>query len=188
MASLTNRYTEALFEAAQAEGSLAQVEADLARLAVALADRELRLLLENPQVERADKRRVLEAMLRQGGQQPHQRTLRFLDVVIARGRQSLLGDVARAFRARSLDARGEVEGRLDTALPMDAADLDLIAKSLGRLVGKKVRLEVSQDESLIGGFRVRVGDRMFDTSLRGQIEALGRTLKAIPIEELRARS
>jgi F-type H+-transporting ATPase subunit delta len=188
MASLTNRYTEALFQAAQAEGSLAQVEADLAWLAVALGERQLRLLLENPQVERAEKRRVLESVLRQGGQQPHQRTLRFLDVMLARGRQSLLADVARAFRARSLEARGEVEGRLDTALPIDAADLELIAASLGRQVGKKVRLEVSQDDSLIGGFRVRVGDRMFDTSLRGQIEALGRKLKAIPIEELRARA
>lgn len=186
MASLTNRYTAALFGVAQSEGSMEPVTEDLQVLAIALKDRRLRLLLENPAVRREQKAQVLGSILRIGDRQPHARTLRFIDVVLKRGRQGLLPDIVRAFRVRALEIKGEVEGRVETAVALDADDLKALEASLGRVAGKRVMLESRVVPELLGGFRVRVADRMFDASLRGQIEALGRKLKGIPIEDLRA--
>ncbi|MAE76480.1 MAG: ATP synthase F1 subunit delta [Planctomycetes bacterium] len=184
MASLTNRYTSALFDVALAEGSADAVATDLQVLGMALKDRQLRQLLENPNVEDAKKHQVLAALLCIGDREPHARTLAFLDVLLRRKRQTVLGDIVRAFRARALDVRGEVEGKLETALPLEAEDVARLQDALSSKLGKAVLLETEVVEDLLGGFRVRVADRMYDASLRGQLDALGRKLKGIPIGQL----
>lgn len=184
MASITKRYADALFQVAQKEGSVDRIAEDCEALRIALEDRGLRLFLQNPQIERKDKEGILDKCLRAGGREPHERTSRFLGVVFNRGRQEHLAAIVDDFRARALGARGEVEGVIEVATDMDAEDVARLAEGLGKSVGKKLVLKVKQDESLLGGFRVRVGDRMWDASLRSQLEALGSKLKGIPLSRM----
>ena len=67
---------------------------------------------------------------------------------------------------------------------MSDEDVQSLATGLGKRLGKELVLTVKVDEDLLGGFRVRVGDRMFDASLRSQLEALGQTLKGIPLAQM----
>jgi len=181
MASLSNRYSEALFQVVEAEGVVADVDADLRILAPQFEAVELRRLLQSPDVTDAQKREVLAKAIEAGGRTAHARTLRFLEVVLRKGRQSLLADMIRAFHARALQSRGEVEGTVESALPLEADDLEAIAGALGKQVGKTVRLIPRVDEDLLGGFRVLIGGTLYDQSLRGQIENLGRKLKGLPL-------
>lgn len=184
MASLTNRYSEALFDVANSDGSAGAVADDCAVLEIALEERDMRLFLQNPQVSKQAKADLLQKVLSSGGRSPHAHTTRFLDVVLDRGRQEYLGEIARTYRARALDARGELEGVVETASELSSEDVARLAAGLGKIVGKKLVLSVKVDEALLGGFRVRVGDRMFDASLRSQLEALGQKLKGIPLTQM----
>ena len=185
MASLVNRYTDALLGVTNAEGSTAQVEADLQVLGHALEERAFRLLLENPAVEKAKKSELLSRVLAAGDRSAHERSSRFLSVVLERGRQGLLPEIVTAFRAKALEQRGEVEGVVETALELADDELESLAGKLSGLLGKKVLLTQVVNDDLLGGFRVRVADRMFDASLQGQLQSLGRKLKGISISELR---
>ena len=185
MASLVNRYTDALLGVTNGEDSTQAVEADLRVLGHALEDRSFRLLLENPAVQRAKKSELLGRVLAAGERSVHGRTSRFLEVVLERGRQGLLREIVSAFRAKALEQRGEVEGVVETALELADDELASLADKLSGLIGKKVLLSQVVSGDLLGGFRVRVADRMFDASLKGQLESLGRKLKGISISELR---
>ncbi len=185
MASLTNRYTDALFAATKGEGSTDAVAEDLQVLAIALGERDLTTLLDNPEVARDKKVELLTNVMAAGGRNVHERTQKFLDVVLEHGRQALLAEIAAGFRVRALETRGQVEGLVETALELDDEDRGKLEAALGKLVRSKVLLTARLDPSLLGGFRVRIGDRMFDASLKGQLEALGHKLKGISLAELR---
>ncbi|MEZ5987887.1 MAG: ATP synthase F1 subunit delta [Planctomycetota bacterium] len=181
MASVANRYSEALLCVCRDEGSTREVDADLQLLALALEEPHLRQFLDNPEVPRARKEAVLGELLGSQGRAGHATTSSFLRVLFDRGRQGMLGAFIAAFHRRALEERGEVEGVLSTALAIPEDELAALRETLARLLGRKVVLSVEQDESLLGGFRALIGDRLFDASLRGQLEKLGRRLKGVPI-------
>lgn len=181
MASLINRYSVALFEVARDQNCIDQVDGDLAVLAQALDAPNLRLLLEDPQVDKSQRVRALHALLASGEREASPLTLRFVELLIQKGRQGILAAVARAFHVQALTAKGIIEGTLHTALPIAEEDKAALESALGRKLGSRVQLNTVVDESLLGGFRVLVGDSMFDSSLRGQIEALSRKLKAVSV-------
>ena len=53
-----------------------------------------------------------------------------------------------------------------------------LAKALGDISGRSVRLNVSEDKSILGGLVVRIGDRLIDYSVRSRLEALKRAMAA----------
>jgi F-type H+-transporting ATPase subunit delta len=67
---------------------------------------------------------------------------------------------------------GVVEARARVARPLDAAGEQKLTAALEGLTGKRVRLQVQQDAALLGGVVVRVGDTVYDGSVRHQLESL----------------
>ncbi|HRK65837.1 MAG TPA: F0F1 ATP synthase subunit delta, partial [Terricaulis sp.] len=65
-----------------------------------------------------------------------------------------------------------------SARPLGAAEKAAIVEGLGAQLGAKVEAETSVDESLIGGFVVRVGSRQFDASVKAKLDALRLALKS----------
>ena len=54
-----------------------------------------------------------------------------------------------------------------------------LAATLKKSVGKDVKMNVTVDESLIGGLIVKVGSKMIDTSIRSKLAALQNTMKEV---------
>ncbi len=77
--------------------------------------------------------------------------------------------------AREREAR-QVE--IVSARPLRDDEKNAIVESLGKQLGAKVEAETSVDESLIGGFVVRVGSRQFDASVKAKLDALRLALKS----------
>jgi F-type H+-transporting ATPase subunit delta len=78
--------------------------------------------------------------------------------------------------------RGIALAEVRTALPLDEAQRDELAARLTQLAGEQVeRVEMNQivDESLIGGISVRIGDRLYDASVRNRLERLRGRLTAV---------
>lgn len=192
MASPTIRYSDALLSVTRDQGNSEAVDADLGILRTLFRDRsaggegdaaqELRLFLEDPRVSQENKIEALRGLLSVGDRSPEPTTLNFLELILRKGRQGYLQAIVEDYHKKALGDRGEAEGRLVTALPLDESELADLKAALSKELGKQVLLDVDVDEDLIGGFRALIGDSLFDASLKGQLEQLGRRLKGVPLQ------
>jgi F-type H+-transporting ATPase subunit delta len=177
MSILAGRYVDALFDVAQGRGQVEPVAADLARLSVALGAAQGRARLLDPRLSAERKK----ALLLRLAPDMHELTSRFLDLVLAKKRAAILPLASARFHQRVLDASNTVEGMLETARPIGAAEVEGLAAAAGRAVGKQVRLTVVANPDLLGGVRMTVGHRMFDGSAATSLEGLRRRLLSAPV-------
>ena len=75
--------------------------------------------------------------------------------------------------------RGEVTAEVTAAKPLTKAQTEALAETLKASVGREVKLDVTVDESLIGGLVVKVGSRMIDTSIRAKLAKLQNVMKEV---------
>lgn len=169
------RYAEAGFELGRADGTLDEWERGLAMLAEALHDSELHALVEHPEVAFGDKEKVVRRVAREAGEQPTNLVL----LMIRRGRPGAVDRMIDRFRELVRRERGIALAEVRTALPLDEKERDEIAERLHALTGDKVEMNVVVDEALIGGIAVRIGDRLYDASVRSRLERLRARLTTI---------
>ncbi len=172
---VARRYARALFEEARARGQAQAIDADVAALHEAFAaSRELVRVFESPVIPREKKKKLIEALFA-GRLQPL--TVRFLELLVEKEREDLLPAIVAAYRALQDEEQGIIEAHVRTAFPLDEAGARPLVEKLERLTGKKIRLQLRQDPSLIGGVVVRVGDTVYDGSVRQQLAALRERLR-----------
>lgn len=172
--SAARRYADAAFELGKADGSLDGWERDLAALAEALRDPELRGLVEHPAVTYADKERVLRRVVRGVAEQP----LSLVLLMVRRGRPNAIEPMVARFAELVRRDRGIVLAEVRTALPLEAAQRRDVLARLRELTGEQVEINEVVDERLIGGIAVRIGDRLYDASVRNRLERLRARLTA----------
>lgn len=169
------RYAEAAFELGRDDGSLEAWERDLAALAEALRNDELRRLIEHPAVAFADKERVLRRVVDNVAPAP----LGLVLLMIRRGRPGAVDAMVQRFGELVRRERGIALAEVRTALPLDEVERTAITARLGELTGEKIEINEKVDESLIGGIAVRIGDRLYDASVRSRLERLRARLTAV---------
>jgi len=169
---VTSRYTEALFNLAKARGALEAVRADVAKLAVELRDGgKLACLFDERVSLEVRKRRAAEHMAGLSAL-----TQDFVNLVLDKRRVEVLRHLGAAFHRRDLAERGAAEGLVESARPVDAAELGRLAAALGPRLGKELVLENRIVPELIGGLRVVVESKMIDASLSGRLEGIRKHL------------
>ncbi len=169
------RYAEAAFEIASADRGIDDWERDLARLRDAVADPELRALVEHPAVPYADKERVLRRVA--GDVRPEAANLVLL--MVRRGRPRAIGAMVEHFRALVRRHRGVALAEVRTALALEPVQRDAVIERLHELTGDEIEITEVVDESLIGGITVRIGDQLYDASVRNRLERLRARLTAV---------
>ena len=166
------RHAQAIFQIARAAGELEKWREELKKVAQAVADPVLSLLLESPRLGLADK----VALLREGLPGADPLVLNYAGLLVARGRQKLAGDVADEYQ-RLLDAHHGIEhAEVTTAVPLEGDEAGRLAERLGQMLGKRVVLEAKVDAAIIGGLVARVGDRLLDGSTRTRLQLLKKSL------------
>jgi F-type H+-transporting ATPase subunit delta len=169
------RYAEAAFEVAAADDAVDAWQADLAVLADALAIPELRALVEHPAVAFSDKERVLRRALSGVGEGPMNLVL----LMVRRGRPGAIDAMRRHFDELVRRRRGIVRAEVRTALALDPDDRSRLTTTLRQLAGSEVELSEHVDPSLIGGIAVRIGDRLYDASVRSRLQRLRARLTTV---------
>ena len=170
MDPVARRYAQALTEEAQQGGSLDAVDADVALLTESLdGSRELRTALTSPVVSHAKKEAVLGRLF---GDRVSDLTLRFLRLLVAKQRDGQIPAILDAYRQLRDDRTGTVEATVRTAKPLSAAEADRLKGALEARAGKTVRMRIDVDPALVGGLVVRVGDVVYDRSVKHQLETL----------------
>lgn len=174
--TIARNYAEALLIAAEAQGDRAVEQ--FGRLIDALVgavqmDERIGIALESPRVGKATKAALLERALRDVAPGEF---VRFLQAVVRRGRQGLLGEIAQAYH-ELVDARlNRVHAGVVLPHPPDVSLERLVVERLSAAIGKEVRAHFRADRRILGGVIVRVGDRVYDGSLRRKLAALRRRM------------
>jgi len=169
------RYSQAVFEIAVEKQELDRWQSDLRKITSLGEDAAFITLLESPKVHFDDKARLLSERL--GDINPLALNLAYL--LVARGRLSMIGEIADEYQ-RLLDSyRGIEPAEVITAIPLADEDKLRLEERLGAIVGKKVVIKPEVDSNLIGGIVARIGGKLLDGSTRSRLEALKRELRGV---------
>lgn len=169
--SLARRYARALFEIGVDKGNFEALGQELEGLATVYAEsRDLRHALENPIFKEAQKRAILEKVLPQVA--PSKTLQSFALLLLERRRLPALPLIARAYQELADQRLGRVRAVVTSAKPLDVMTEAEIQRALERRTGKKVLVKTQVDPELIGGVVARVGDIVFDGSLRTRLASL----------------
>jgi F-type H+-transporting ATPase subunit delta len=137
---------------------------------------DLREVLHTPAIPSARKKAVVGRLV--DALQLSQISRNFLLVLIGHRRITLLSEILQAFEIE-LDARsGYVRAQISAARELSEEQRAQIGAELEKLTGKRIRTQWSVDESLIGGVVAKVGSTVYDGSVRGTLESLGKRLSA----------
>jgi F-type H+-transporting ATPase subunit delta len=176
MASLPSRYARALVDVILER----HVDGDAARQQLrAMVDAvheslELRRVWESPAIMPEQKRAVLDAIAAQIGAAKPIRN--FMAVIIDHRRLGMLDDILRVFESE-LDARlGFAEVQIASVRPLSPEERREVEGRVERMTGKKIRVTYASNPELLGGVVVRVGDTIYDGSVRGQLEKIRQEL------------
>ncbi len=165
--SLARRYAKAVMSLPNGQG----VAGELRSLAKAMTDSaELVTVLTNPAIRRGDRRKVIDALLQRINAQPNTKNL--INLLLDGERMSSLSAISRELDAMIEAKSGRVTALITSAKPLDASQISSIIAALETLSGKKVDATRKEDPALLGGVVAKVGDVVYDGSLRTQLRTL----------------
>jgi F-type H+-transporting ATPase subunit delta len=176
VAGVAGRYAAALFDLAVEQNKVSEVEQDLGKFQqIYDASADLRRLVRSPVIAADDQVRALSSVLDSvqiGGLAKN-----FFALVARNRRLFSAPDMVRAFVALAAKSRGEVTANVTSAYALTDAQAAALKAELKQAVGKDVTLATKVDPSLIGGMIVKLGSRMFDSSLKTKLSNLSLSLK-----------
>ena len=177
--AVARRYGKSLLTLCKEQGVVDVVDRDMRALAETVADnRELAAVLGSP-VIRPEKK---EAIVRAAFAAAHALSVDFLALLAKKGRAGLLADMASAFVSLVREERGIVLAEVVTAAPLDDARRAEINQLISKVHEGGVELSEKVDPHLIGGFKLRVGDRMIDATVFQTLRSMHRNLTNNPYE------
>ncbi|HIP48393.1 MAG TPA: ATP synthase F1 subunit delta [Lutibacter sp.] len=170
-----NRYAKALLDLAFEENQGEAVFKDMQLVAQTISENaELQLLLDSPIFKITDKK---EALLSIFGSKISKLSSNLIGLLETNKRMSLLQLIAIQYSVLYNEKNQFVEASVTTAFPIDDKMKTLIlAKAQELANGKEVHLHNKVDESIIGGFVLRVGDVQIDASILNKLGNLKREL------------
>jgi F-type H+-transporting ATPase subunit delta len=172
--STVRRYVHALFNAASKSGQLDQVEEDLRSINQTLvAVPRLETVLRAPTIGGERKKQLLAHTF---GNRVSPLTLRFLNLLIDRRRETILHDTYREYVRLANEKRNILLVEVTAATILADDERASLAAALSRRTGKQVVLQVHQDTTIIGGLVLRMGDTILDGSVRSRLEQLRQRL------------
>ena len=172
------RYAKAVFGLAQDEHRHREVRAELESL-VSLFEgsKELREALLTPRYPASERKSALRAVSARASVSPLLQN--FLAYLIDQRRLIDFAAIVEAYGEFADEAEGLVTAQVVAASPLDDRRKDRLRRALSERTGQEVRLEIEVDPSLIGGAIAKVGDLVFDGSIRTQLGQLRNSLTGI---------
>ena len=177
LSAVATRYAKALADVTTAaaglppEEALSQLRAFEAALA---ASHELQNALTTPAVPASRKRAVVARIADILKLSLIARN--FLFVLIDHRRIALLGEILHSFELIVDERLGFARAEVSSPRELTESQRGAISGQLERLTGKRIRMRFAVDPALIGGVVARIGSTVYDGSVRGQLQTLGRRL------------
>ena len=161
-------YASALFDVARAEGDVeAFVDAFYASAKTISANPELRDALNDPQIPTSRKQGTITDLL---GVRVDRAVVASINFVVAVGQAKHLNDIASRLAEIAAEEEGSVVAEVQSAVALDAGQVARIEAALSKATGKRVQAKVVTDPSIMGGLVAKIGDTIFDGSVKGRLD------------------
>jgi F-type H+-transporting ATPase subunit delta len=165
------RYAKATLDFAVDKKAADKVEKDMRNIAAVISENaELQNVLSSPVVKSEVKKSSLNAIFKGS----NAITLGLIDTLTSNKRIEMLQEVAYKYIILFEKMKGEDVAYVTTAVPLTAALEKKILAQVTKLTGNKVTIENKVDESIVGGFTLRVGDLQYDASVANKLNGLKR--------------
>jgi len=175
--SASLQYANALADIALAQGAAGPTAKQLADFSAAYSQSaELWTFLASSAVGQEAKHAVVEKIVARLGASKIIRN--FLFVIVDNGRAPSLPEIVATFQQVIRQRQGATEAEIFSAAALSTAQKAAFAKMLERLTGMKVETKYSLDPALLGGAVIRIGDTIYDGSLRHRLDAMRARLTA----------
>ncbi|MFS0788426.1 F0F1 ATP synthase subunit delta [Shouchella sp. 1P09AA] len=175
--AVANRYAVALFELGVAKGQADDFEQDLELVSEVFEQTpELQRLLEVPGLSQEKKAQLIKQAFQNNVKET---TLALMMRLMERSRYSVIPELASEYKKLNNEQKGIAEAFVYSAKPLSDSEKEQIAVVFAPKVGKRA-LEVTNvvQEQLVGGIKVRIGDRVYDGSVKGQLDRLEKGILA----------
>ena len=165
------RYAKAVLSLAKENKSADAVNSDMKLITSTIAQSEdLNQMLQSPVVKSVDKKAVLTSVFKNA----NVATTNLIDTLISNKRLALLNNVAASYTQLYDQMRGTQVATVTTAVPLsDDLKTKVLAK-VKELTGKEAEVTNIIDESILGGFILRVGDIQYNASIANKLAKLKR--------------
>ena len=172
---VAKRYAKALFEIAKESNRVEQFKKELGGFANLLkTSPELVQCLISPLYSAADLKKIIVSLTEKTGAA---KTVQdFLCLLVDKKRIHYLADIIESYEDLTNEAFGYAKAKVITATPLSNQDQEHIKSSLESITKKKILLSSVIDPQIIGGVIAEVGDKIFDGSVRNQLQKMKETL------------
>jgi F-type H+-transporting ATPase subunit delta len=172
---LALRYAKALFGEAGGTASVDAVNEDMKFIKATLkASRELRAVFKSPVIQKHKKLVIAEQVF---GNKIQKLTSDFIHLLINQNREAFLPDVLNAFFKLYNESKGITVVNVTTATELDAANEEKIVRFIKSQSGyPNIQINKKIDPSIIGGFIIDFGGKLFDDSIRYKLNKVSKEL------------
>ena len=168
-------YARAVMEVAQSPEEAAQLRDELTTFEqVRKSSTDLQEMYANPGIDFDSKNKVTGAIAKRLGL--YELAVRLLDVLIRNRRINDLSDIVAGLATMIREATGTVAAEVRSASKLSSKEEADLRAMLERKVGAKVDVDITVDDSLIGGFVAKIGSEVYDASVSGKIEKFRESL------------
>ena len=168
--TVARRYAGALYDEAEQQDIVEKIDEDIALIRESLdGSRQLVNFFDSPIIGREKKERVVRELF---AERVEPLMLHFLLLLIKKKRETLLPNIARAYRRLRDEQLGVTEALVRVPGALDEKEREHLKDRLEAMTGGQVRLQVRKDPDLVGGLVVRIGDTVYDGSVQHQLESL----------------
>ncbi|PGY12529.1 F0F1 ATP synthase subunit delta [Bacillus sp. AFS031507] len=171
---VAKRYALALFQIAKETQTLGVIEEELRVVKeVVQYNPELKNILNSSKLSIEEKKEIIKSSFAT----VNVNVLNTMLILIDRHREDQIVDVANEFLELANDEMGIAEAKVYSTRELTDAEREAISSVFAAKVGKKsLKIENIVDSNLLGGIRLRIGNRIYDGSLRGKLDRLERKL------------
>jgi F-type H+-transporting ATPase subunit delta len=175
---VASRYAKSLLDLAQEKGVLEQVEQDMVFFAKTCDENPMLVtILKNPIITHDKKLGVLSSLLKG---RVNDLTYSMFYLISRKNRESYLYYIAKDFISQYKVFKGIETAEVTTTFPLTDAQRTSFVNLIANSTGKKVELTEKIDQSIIGGFVLKISDRQVDQSVKSKLQKLKTKFKDNP--------
>ncbi|OQW91915.1 MAG: hypothetical protein BWK79_15805 [Beggiatoa sp. IS2] len=176
LATLARPYAKAVFDTAKETEDFALWSETLNFLTAMLENQQVVSIIAHPRIDKSTVRRILldicESQMTETG-------VSLIKILMDNDKLSIIPHIALQYERLRSEYQGYVEVEIASAYPVTPMQQQQAEAALQRRLGKGIVLKVTIDNTLIGGWLVRIGDQVIDLSIRGRLQQLANACEVV---------
>ena len=167
---VSTRYANSLLDLTSEKNSLGEISKDMELVYSAIrSSNQLKNLLESPVVRAEMKQSIMREIFKN---KISDDSLNFINFIVDKNREDILSSIIEKFLEFRDEKLGVVRVEVKTSFDFTDEQKEKLRKRLENILNKKAHLNFIIDKTIVGGFIAKVGDTVYDASIKHQLELL----------------